>query len=603
MNWRSDTQELLGEYMERGAILASFEQPDCVLSASEWRTALDLFSGSVDSDEKFSRGCQLICWNCIPSASRDGWLNLVVGPRTASGDLSDDAVRAAATDSHSSVNAKILPPFAAFVATRGGASAVCDELGFRHLYRRAGDGWCGISTSARSLALIEEAEFDLASIATNSLLGWQVSAQTWFQGVEKCGPGEIVTIADGALEYYRPTGTRVHHAFVDLDDATRKAAGLLRDIVVAYIVEHPESVLQLTGGLDSRLLLAAMPREMRAQTDTMTLATTGSADVAIAAKLAAKYDMRHEVRSMDGLHALDPAAAFRLCLTAARRLESSVDPIAAAAVDFAELHSGGRPRIAGLGGEVARGFYYLGRPRDVPVTRRRVDRLAKWRMFTNESAPAEMFTEDFRSSRFNFAIEAVYEAFLKTERGWFDAMDSFYLHQRVHRWAGTLASASAMERTIVNPMLDSEFLAIVNSVPPQYKASARFLSGILVELDDDLARIPLESRPSPETYAEPTLRHRIQLARVTSKKASGKVIQRFSRANRPPNGGAVLAAKVVEYWRREPEALGDIVDCGLLDDRWIDRMLQPEEPISVAATAFIVNLIAARGMPISQMRD
>ena len=46
---------------------------------------------------------------------------------------------------------------------------------------------------------------------------------------------------------------------------------------------------------------------------------------------------------------------------------------------------------------MARGFYYLGRPRDPAVTRARVARLATWRMFANEAIDPLALAPDLRA--------------------------------------------------------------------------------------------------------------------------------------------------------------------------------------------------------------
>ena len=45
-----------------------------------------------------------------------------------------------------------------------------------------------------------------------------------------------------------------------LDDAVAQAAAVLRDLARTRLLDdHPDAVLQLTGGMDSRLLLSAIP--------------------------------------------------------------------------------------------------------------------------------------------------------------------------------------------------------------------------------------------------------------------------------------------------------------------------------------------------------
>ena len=73
----------------------------------------------------------------------------------------------------------------------------------------------------------------------------------------------------------------------------------------------------------------------------------------------------------------------------------------------------------------------------------------------------------------------------------------------MQRWAGLLASATSVDRVVVNPMLDPEFLALGTSLPTAWKANARFLSRILMALDPELADIPLDGRPPPACLRRP----------------------------------------------------------------------------------------------------
>ena len=61
------------------------------------------------------------------------------------------------------------------------------------------------------------------------------------------------------------------------------------------------------------------------------------------------------------------------------------DPLALAALLWAERSLARRPRIAGLGGEVARGFYYFGPPVRLRVRPPLSTGVERWRMFPNEA--------------------------------------------------------------------------------------------------------------------------------------------------------------------------------------------------------------------------
>ncbi len=263
--------------------------------------------------------------------------------------------------------ASMLPPFAA-LGTRGdGLVLVSDTMGFRQLFRRRGAGWLGLSTSARALAALGEGRLDQRGLLLQSLLGWQLGQRTLFDGVTKLAPGEYVQFTAGTIN--EGVAETVDAGPVSIDEATTRAAALLRSLLERYMDEHPNPTLQLTGGQDSRLVLSAIPRACRKGLRVMTMGAPGTADVDIAASLAARYGMEHTVHGLDGLAGLSPAESFDRACDAAARLDCMADPIAKAATLWAEEHFAQGPRLSGLGGEIARGFYYTGVIRDTPVTR------------------------------------------------------------------------------------------------------------------------------------------------------------------------------------------------------------------------------------------
>lgn len=551
-------------YAHRGWVLLS-RAPNAERDRSAWSDSL----GVADLRETTSPGLVDLGWGGISGASS------TPGP---------EAERCGpATVPHASLT------------TAGARRKVgVDELGFSHVYTRQLPGEAGLSTSARALGLLGNGQLCLTSVAAQALLGWQLGTQTMFAGVHKIDVGGSATISNGQLssEPGRPAPWTAAHA--DPVAAAREAAHLLRGLVSRHLDEFPDAELQLTGGLDSRILLAAVPPSRRRALGAMTLTVPDSEDTAIATELSARSGMPHRYASFSGLADLTPEQAFELCVTAARRVDSAADPLAVAAVDFAESSLETRPRIGGLGGEFARGFYYLGPVNDVPVTLRRVSRLARWRMFTNEAAPVAMFRPHFTAMAEASVIRAVHAEFTATRLDWFRAMDEFYLGQRMHRWAGVLGSATALERPIIHPMLDPRFLAIARSVPPAAKKNARFLSQILVELDPDLARLPMDGRPPPIEYAQPTLRSRAKVATATAGKVQRKVAQRLTRAHRSPEGGVVLAGLVVQHLRDHPEVLTDLTAFEIFDPSWLDRVVSYDEGVETSAVSMLVNLLATR---------
>src|SRR5699024_493935 len=114
--------------------------------------------------------------------------------------------------------------------------------------------------------------------------------------------------------------------------------------------------------------------------------------------------------------------------------DGMLDPVAKAATEYAEESVSQGSRLGGLGGEVARGFYYVGRVRPLPVERRRSRRLARWRMLANEAVAAEALAERHRRSAAGVAEDAIHAALAGGGGEWFSATDDLYYRHRMQRW-------------------------------------------------------------------------------------------------------------------------------------------------------------------------
>jgi asparagine synthase (glutamine-hydrolysing) len=489
--------------------------------------------------------------------------------------------------------AEVLPSFAAVDHLDDGTLvAAADALGFRHLYHGAGDGFAVLSTSARAVAACLGRSLDREAIAVQSLLGWQVGQRTMFEGVHKLAPGELVTLGDGRISvrsFLRP----LPEGHRDLDASVADAAQVLREYMDAFLDDHPDAILQLTGGQDSRLLLSAISPARRKGVRSVTLGLPGNPDAVIAGDLSRRYGLAHELLSLEGVDALSPDDAHRRCVEAAQRLDCMADPLAHAALTFVESRSEPGTRISGLGGEVARGFYYFGRARTEPVTREHVERLARWRMFANEAVSADALDPEFVPWAREFTVDEVYALSAATGRDWMSATDDFYLGQRMQRWAGVTETAVCFDRAVANPMLDDRFIEIARTLDPRDKRNSMFLSRLQVALDGDLARVPLDGRPAPIAYATRGIGNSTRQMATTVGKIARKARQRATRTNRPPAGGEILARKVVEHWRSNPELLDLVRDAGVFRGAWIGEVLAGHVDPAPSAVALMTNLSVA----------
>ena len=325
----------------------------------------------------------------------------------------------------------------------------------------------------------------------------------------------------------------------------------------------------------------------------MTMGAPGTADVDIAASLAARYGMEHTVHGLDGLAGLSPAESFDRACDAAARLDCMADPIAKAATLWAEEHFAQGPRLSGLGGEIARGFYYTGVIRDTPVTRSKTDRLARWRMFANEAVQSQALEPAFVADAQPVSLSIVHEALIGTGLDWYRATDALYLNHRMQRWAGLSESAVCFDRQIVNPMLDHRFRAIAQGMAPRDKARGQFLARLQVALDPELASLPLDNRPAPAVLARPGPVGRLRYEVAATSRLVRKIKQRISGSRRPPAGGPVLARKVSEHLRTAPEALDRLRGHGVFSEEWLDGFASGTSDADPSTLAFLVNLIVA----------
>lgn len=490
--------------------------------------------------------------------------------------------------------ADLLPPFAAACRETAGAPVVVagDWLGFRQLYRWTAPGVAAVSTSARALAVLAGGGFDPAGLGAQALIGWQIGDATIFPGVTALPPATVATLHEGKLttrQYVAPFARPDRP--VDLDDAVAEMADVLRTFETAYVDQHPDTVLQLTGGHDSRILLAAVPPGRRSGLRAMTLGTPGSADVRIAAELSQRLGLRHRVHRMDEQRWPEPAEAHHLALVAARALECLASPLALAPLLLAESHLEQGHRLSGLGGEVARGFYYAGQPATAMTSPQLIERLARWRLFSNEAVTPDALDPSMLAAARESTLDRLGAAVPAGD--WLRATDDFYLLHRMRRWAGVHGTVAAVRRHFINPMFDRRFIELALAVSPADKRDSQLLGRLMTRLDPALAAIPLDTGLVPARLGTRSLRSRVATRTVDARKIVGKVGQRLTRGRRPQLGATEYATLVLTHWRSEPKTVAALYTVPGLRPDWLDALLNGTQTTDPTTVAFLINVLAA----------
>jgi len=141
----------------------------------------------------------------------------------------------------------------------GELAASVDRLGVFPVYVARSDGIAWLSTSSLALAAALRPELDLQALAALFMDNLVRGPRTVFQSIRRLQIGEQVTFRDGRMNtsqhwspFRKPGGYRkIEEAADDGIDLLRRACRRAQNV-------WPRHVCDLTSGLDSRMLLAAM---------------------------------------------------------------------------------------------------------------------------------------------------------------------------------------------------------------------------------------------------------------------------------------------------------------------------------------------------------
>ena len=251
----------------------------------------------------------------------------------------------------------------------GTGAALTDVLGLRHLYAGENDQVFAVSTQAEAvaqiLAQLSGPERDVVGVAGLAFSGFLIGNRTGFTGVRRLDPGEAV-----ALESTRPAQPARFEVYDpapwssgrDLDSLSRSdlvtlfAAELIEGVRVAAEARVEHRRADITGGRDSRLILAAILQDgLQDRFRFRTLGADDLGDVEIGTSIARALDLDHSAgRGFDPAPPEQRSASFE---SRARRFVAATGGTVNLWDD--ELVRTPLPQIhlCGLGGEVLRTYW------------------------------------------------------------------------------------------------------------------------------------------------------------------------------------------------------------------------------------------------------
>ncbi|RKS68162.1 asparagine synthase [Actinomadura pelletieri DSM 43383] len=317
---------------------------------------------------------------------------------------------------------------------------------------------------------------------------------TFHPGVRLVPPGSVsITRGDGGLEC-RPAPPEPGPAEQGADAAARALVDAVRGDAGA------ECGLSMSGGLDSRVLLAALLRLGHRPT-LFVSGVPGSFDREVASAIARRYDLplvvtRVEARTLlDGSLDGDAAGIGLLPLTGRAGLEH----LRVAAGDH------GPPILLGVGGEYARGYYAAGRGlsalRQAALPGRHATEIVT-RRYPVPLTPRELEMVH-PALRDALHPEAVRDRVASTSRASgsaLDRSDEFFLTQYArHKISAELASLDGHVRWRA-PFLDPGWVRAVRALPRRWKLGSRLHRYCVARLWPSLLDFP-EAGASAGTLA------------------------------------------------------------------------------------------------------
>ena len=164
---------------------------------------------------------------------------------------------------------------------------ITDPYGLKYLYVRTegAPAWCSEQKSFCELPG-PPLRFNPDCLRENLDYGHPLGNKTWFLGIELLDPGLILTydLKSGRWNrqrYFQLARQEPQSPVPTWDSAVRKLGGLFRKAVTRRSSDDPRIGLTLSGGLDSRAILAALPPEI-ATPETVTFGQAGCADALLA---------------------------------------------------------------------------------------------------------------------------------------------------------------------------------------------------------------------------------------------------------------------------------------------------------------------------------
>lgn len=449
-----------------------------------------------------------------------------------------------------------------------------DAVGLSHVCWGQVEGVTIASNSALVVAGAIDATLDPRGVAMMAFMGFVVGGATLFGGVRRLQAGERVVVTHDGNVDSRRFGVDAHRdlgpADARRDEVAMAAHGaaVLRRVVAGLVAAHPQAVMELSGGLDSRAVLAAVPAAHRRDLRTVTLGQPGDVDATVADSLARHCATSHQLIDPAWPTGPDPDVIKSRLVAAGRRRDHVFNALAAMSLDCAERAMPVGTRFTGANGEFARGYYYAGAWGEGAVTARRISQLATWRLFTNDGGAARMLDQDSVAEARDAVLASLGDT-LDSVGSWRQATDEFYLTERMANWSGPSYSSRPGERVALAPFFHPDFLSWSRSLPRRLGVRNRVFARMIQDLDAQLAGISLDRGVPVDELAVAGPTARARSVRRVGIKVMKKLDQRIRGRGKPPSLVRDVVTALATWEHADSDALATT---GLFSNEAVEQM-------------------------------
>jgi asparagine synthase (glutamine-hydrolysing) len=479
------------------------------------------------------------------------------------------------------------PPFLAISGNSSEVAGLSDAAGLGHLFIFQGRECAALGTSASPLARTFRCEFDPLGLFQQMMVGHRLLDITAFRNIKLVPPGAKAVLARGKYRLDRKN----EESWRPCEDLIKEGKNAIVAAVDRCLTADPDCAIELSGGLDSRMVLAAIPKELRSGRTAYTIGYPDSPDIATARTLAASSAMDHQIIDLSQYNGESTDAVWQRARRVAYRDDFATNIFDRLIIDCVDDRLLGQARIGGVNGELARGFYYPGFPTRKPLTRDAAKRLLSWRLTTNDAAPSELFDATIVSNCRLALVNAVEEALGQGDFALLgDRLDHFYLRLRMRHWAGSAITRAQANRRIFAPFFHSDYISWAMGLPVPGKRDSISFCRVLELVDRNLASVPLDSTILPVTIAKGGIFTHMALAQIKQQKLRTKLRQRLTRKRKLNLGSAHFHNKLCS------KEIVDILDwpaiysTGLFDENALDRLRLGLIPWGRTSLAYIICL-------------